>query len=372
MKLEQYMNIYDLIRPALKNVPPYVPGRSIATAQKENGGIPMVKLSSNENLLGPSPKAVQAMKDVASQIHYYPEPKADTLTARIAEYHGVSPDHVVVANGSNTLLDIISNVFLWPDDEVIFCEPTFSVYKSGAIKYDAKPIALPLTKDLKFDLAAMKNAVTDKTKLVQICNPNNPTASYVGKEALEAFIKSMPERVITVLDEAYMDFVESDDCCSMIHMVDDYNVIVARTFSKIYGLAAARVGYIIARPEIAQIIKANTITFSVNQFATAASLASMDDEEYRKLSYETNKAGRAYLLRELSRFNWKVMPSETNFICIVDLPEPPQKIAKELEKRGVIVRGNFPGILRISVGLPEHNQKLLEAVADYFNCLENK
>lgn len=364
------MNINELIRPALRNVPPYIPGKSIAAAQEENGGIPMIKLSSNENLLGPSPKAIRAMQEVAAQINYYPEPKADTLTARIAEYHGVSAEKVVVANGSNTLLDIISNVFLNPDDEVIFCEPTFSVYKSGAIKNGAKPIALALTEDLKFDLAAMKRAVTEKTKLVQICNPNNPTASYVGKAELEELIKSLPEHVITVVDEAYMDFVESDDCCSMLHLVDEHNVIVARTFSKIYGLAAARVGYIIARAEIAQIIKANTITFGVNQFATAASIASMEDEEYRKHSYETNKAGRAYLLQELSRFSWKVMPSETNFICIIDLPEPPQKIAKELEKRGVIVRGNFPGLLRISVGLPEHNEKLIEAVTDYFRCLQ--
>ncbi|HJC57389.1 MAG TPA: histidinol-phosphate transaminase [Candidatus Eisenbergiella intestinipullorum] len=355
--------IKDLVRPEMSQIMPYVAGRTVEQAQKDNGGIPMIKLGSNENQLGPSPKAVQAMIDIVSGTNTYPDPQAGDLREKLAEYYGIKPDHVVCANGSSTILEAICKVFVCPQDEVIYCQPTFQIYGMFARQQGGVPVVLPLDKDLKFDLPAMKAAVTDKTKLVMICNPNNPTASYLGKEELETFIRELPEHVICVIDEAYLEFATAEDCVSMLPLIDRYNVIVVRTFSKIWGLAGARVGYSMASAEISAYLSNAICAFNVNKIVIAAAKASLEDKEFLKASWENNREGKKYLTEELTKFGWKVWPSQSSFLYVTETGMDPKEIAAGMEKRGIIIRGNL-GYLRISIGTMEQSRKMVAAFQD--------
>lgn len=357
------MEIKDLVRPSIAAMPSYVPGRTVEQAQKENGGIPMIKLGSNENQMGPSPKAVQAMMDALSGINTYPDPMASDLAADLADYYGVEPANIVCGNGSSAVLDAICRAYLNPGDEMLFCAPTFQIYGMFAQEMDAAAVALPLDENLKFDLKAMKNAVNEKTKLIMICNPNNPTASYVGAAELSDFIKGLPKHVICVVDEAYIEFSTAPDCATMIPLIYDYNVVVVRTFSKIWGLAGARVGYSIASSEISRYIRSCIITFNVNKIVIAAARASLQDKDFLQASWENNRDGKEYLTRELTAFGWKVWPSQSSFLHVTETGMEPSVIAKEMEKRGIIIRGNL-GSLRISIGTMEQNQKMVAAFRD--------
>lgn len=357
------MEIKELVRPAIAAMPSYVPGRTVEQASKENGGIPMIKLGSNENQMGPSPKAVQAMMDVISGANTYPDPMASDLGEDLADYYGVEPANVVCGNGSSAILEAICKAFLNPGDEVIYCMPTFQIYDMFTKEMDAVPVVLPLDADLKFDLKAMAAAITGKTKLIMICNPNNPTASYLGTKELTDFIKSLPEHVICVVDEAYIEFATDPDCATMIPLIHDHKVVVVRTFSKIWGLAGARVGYSLANAEISRYIRSCILTFNVNKMVIAAARASLTDKEFLQASWENNKEGKEYLMEELKGFGWKVWPSQSSFLYVTETKMEPSVIAKEMEKRGIIIRGNL-GFLRISIGTMEQNRKMVAAFKD--------
>lgn len=357
------MEIKDLVRPSIAAMPSYVPGRSIEQAQKDNGGIPMIKLGSNENQMGPSPKAIQAMIDVISGSNTYPDAMASDLAEDLAEYYGVEPANVVCGNGSSSVLDAICHAYLNPGDEVLFCSPSFQIYAMFAQEMDAVPVMLPLDENLKFDLKAMKEAINEKTKLIMICNPNNPTASYVGAKELSDFIKGLPDHVICVIDEAYIEFATDTDCATMIPLTKDYNVVVVRTFSKIWGLAGARVGYSIASAEISRYIRSCIVAFNVNKIAIAAAKASLKDKEFLQASWENNRDGKEYLTKELTMLGWKVWPSQSSFLHVTETGMEPAVIAKEMEKRGIIIRGNL-GSLRISIGTMEQNKKMVAAFRD--------
>lgn len=355
--------IKDLVRPSMSHIMPYVAGRTVEQAQKENGGIPMIKLGSNENQLGPSPRAVQAMIDAVSGANTYPDPKAMDLAEKLAEYYHITPDRVVCANGSSSILEAVCRVFLNPGDEVIYCEPTFQIYELFTRQQGGVPVGLPLDENLKFDLKAMRAAVTDRTKLIMICNPNNPTASYLGKEELESFIAELPEHVICVIDEAYLEFATAQDCVSMLPLIDRYPVIVVRTFSKIWGLAGARIGYGMANPEITAYLANAICTFNVNKLVIAAAKASLEDKAYLQASWENNREGKEYLTAQLGAFGWKVWPSQSSFLYVTETGMDAGEIAREMEKRGIIIRGNL-GFLRISIGTMEQNRKMVAAFQD--------
>lgn len=360
------MEIKDLVRPSVAAMPSYVPGRTVEKASEENGGIPMIKLGSNESQIGPSSKAIQAMIDIAAGSNTYPDPVASDLGQALADYYGIEPENIVCGNGSSTVLDAICRAYLNPGDEVLFCMPSFQIYEMFTKEMDAVPVVLPLDKDLKFDLGAMKKAITDKTKLVMICNPNNPTGSFVGSKELSDFIKGLPDHVICVIDEAYIEFATNPDCATMLPLINDYNVVVVRTFSKIWGLAGARVGYAMANQEIAKYIRSCICTFNVNKMVIAAAITSLKDKEFLQLSWESNKEGKEYLTYELEKFGWKVWPSQSNFIYITETGMDAGTIAKEMEKRGIIIRGNM-GYLRITIGTMEQNQKMVAAFKDLLN-----
>lgn len=354
--------IEKLVNPVISKIPPYVAGRTVEQAQEENGNIPMMKLGSNENQFGPSPKAAEAMAAEAKEASIYPDPMGIQLKQKLAEYHGVAADNIIVGNGSSTLLDIIGSVFINPGDEVVFCAPTFMLYHGITTANEGIPVMLPLTEELRYDLKAMEAAITDKTKLVMICNPNNPTSTHVDGDELEAFIRRLPEHVVCIIDEAYIEFADDPTCRSMIPMIHDHNVIVLRTFSKIWGLAGARVGFAAAGPEIIHYLSARIMTFNVNRMVIAGAIASLEDEEYLKMSYEGNRQGRDYLTRELAAMGMDVCPSQSNFLY-VDCKRDAAAVAREMEKRGIIIRGNFDR-LRITIGRMEQNEAVVAALKD--------
>lgn len=362
--MEEIMTeLRDLMKKTIADKPAYVAGRTIEQAKKDNGGIEMIKLGSNENLMGPSPKAIEAMKEAASEMNTYPDPMAMDLCAKLAEYYHLKTGNIVCANGSSTILDVISRVFLNPGDEVLYCEPTFQIYEMFAKEAGAVCVGVPLDENLKFDLKALKAAITEKTKLLMICNPNNPTASYLPGEELAAFIKELPDRIICVIDEAYIEYATSEDCVSMIPLIEDYRVIVTRTFSKIWGLAGARLGYAIASEEISSLLRANVITFNVNKMVIAAAKASLDDKEFLESTWKENKEGKEFLTEKMKGFGWKVWSSETNFIYVTETGLEPAYIAAEMEKRGVIIRGNM-GFIRLTIGNMEQNRIMAAAFED--------
>ena len=360
--------IKQLVKPAIAKIPPYVAGKTVAQAQAQQGGRPMIKLGSNENQYGPSPLAVRAMAEAAAASSVYPDPQAADLKEKLAAYYGISEDHFIAGNGSSTILDVIGSVFINPGDETVFCIPTFMLYHSITTANEGVPVMLPLTGEMVYDLDAMEKAITKKTKLVMICNPNNPTGTHVDGDKLEAFIRRLPDHVICLIDEAYIEYADDPSCRSMIGLVDECQLIVLRTFSKLWGLAGARAGYAIASPEIIQYLSAKIMTFNLNRMVIAGAMASLDDRDYFRMSYEGNREGRTYLTRELMALGYKVYPSQSNFLY-VDAGTDPKYMAAEMEKRGIIVRGNFQA-MRITVGTQEQNEAVVKALQDIENLLD--
>ena len=355
--------IKKLVRPSIAAMPAYVPGRTVEEASKANGGIKMIKLGSNESQIGPSPMAVKAMADIAASTNTYPNPVAGDLGEALADYYGVEPGNIVCGNGSSTILDAICRAYVNQGEEVLFCMPSFQIYQMFTEEMDGVSVVLPLDKDLKFDLNAMKEKITDKNKLIMICNPNNPTGSFLNSRELSDFIKSLPSHVICVIDEAYIEYATDPECASMIPLINDYNVIVVRTFSKIWGLAGARVGYAVANEEIAKYIRACVCTFNVNKMVIAGAIASLQDKDFLQKSWEINKEGKEYLSEEMKKFGWHVWPTQSNFIYVTETTKDAADIAREMEKRGIIIRGNM-GFLRITIGTMEQNKKMIEAFKD--------
>ena len=281
------MSLEDLVKDGIKNIPAYIPGDTAESVEKKYGIAPedILKLASNENQFGPSPKAIEAMAKEVGRVHIYPDPFCIEIRKKIGVMNGFddSGDNVVIAVGASGILSLLGEVFIKKGDEVIFCEPTFGAYAGAVIRNDGTPVVLPLTEDLKFDLKAMYNAITDKTKMICICNPNNPTGTVVDSEELKEFIHKVPKDIIIVVDEAYIELSSNPDVKSMVSEIsDDTNVVVARTFSKLYGLAGVRLGYAMCNKEMHAILQKCTSVFTGSRVALAGAMAALDDEEYIK------------------------------------------------------------------------------------------
>lgn len=356
-------NIKTLVRKSVAAMPSYVPGRTVEEASKDNGGIEMIKLGSNESQIGPSPMAVKAMTEMAAGSNTYPNAVAGDLGEALADYYGLEPANIVCGNGSSTVLDAICKAYVNPGEEVLFCMPSFQIYQMFTEEMDGVPVVVPLDENLKFDLKALKEKITDKTKLIMICNPNNPTGSFLTGRELSDFIKDLPKHVICVVDEAYIEYATDPECASMIPLINYYNVIVVRTFSKIWGLAGARVGYAVASEELAKYIRSCICAFNVNKMVIAGAIASLKDKEFLQKSWEINKEGKEYLTEEMEKLGWHVWPTQSNFIYVTETTMDAAEIAKEMEKRGIIIRGNM-GYLRITIGTMEQNRKMIAAFRD--------
>lgn len=348
-------------------IKPYVPGKPIEEVQREYGITDVIKLASNENPLGPSPKVLAALQAALPELNYYPDAQAYTLCRAIAARHGVSPDMVRVGNGADGLIRELCVSYLEDDDEVITSISSFPVYDISTAVMRARLVKTPLTSDLRFDLAAIADAITERTRLIFICNPNNPTGTIVTADEVAEFMRRVPDSVIVAFDEAYHEFVAAPDYPDGLSYVKKgyHNVVVLRTFSKAYGIAGIRLGYGIAQPELLAPLRAASESFPVNRLAQVAGLAALEDDEFVARTVAVNAAGRAYLCREFDRLGLAYAESHTNFVLVHVGPEA-KIIFQELLKRGVIVRPctgyDLPEYLRVSIGTEAQNARFIAAL----------
>mgnify|MGYP000673989302 CR=1 FL=1 len=358
----------SLAQPGVQKLSPYVPGKPVEELAREFGLNPkaIVKLASNENPLGPSPAAIEAIRAALPELTRYPDGNAFALKQALAGRLGVAPAMITIGNGSNDILELVTRAFVGRDDEVVFSEHAFAVYPIVTQAVGARGIVVP-ARDWGHDLDAMAAAVTPATRLVFIANPNNPTGTWIERAALEAFLARVPPEVIVVLDEAYTEYVESgDDMPNGVDYLPRYpNLLVSRTFSKAYGLAALRVGYGVCHPAIADAMNRVRQPFNVNSLALAAAVATLGDDDYLVRSCEVNRQGMAQLEQGFAALGLSWIPSRGNFIA-VDLGREAAPIFQALLREGVIVRpvANYgmPRHLRVSIGLPAENQRFLEAL----------
>ncbi|UVI31043.1 histidinol-phosphate transaminase [Paenibacillus spongiae] len=350
----------------VKKLKPYIPGKSIEDVKKELGLTEIIRMASNENPYGPSPKAIAAAGEALMQTHLYPEPSNRELRGKLGELHKVDPDRILISNGADNVLLIIGQAFVNPGDEVVYCSPTFPVYRTSTVMMGGVPVEVPLTADHKFDLEAMLNHVTPKTKLIYICNPNNPTGTVVDSNQLRSFLQRVPKHVVVVLDEAYAEFISIEQYKSGIdYMNEGFPVISVRTFSKLYGLAAARVGYAIAPAELLQPMLAVREPFPVTRASDAAARAALEDVEYTNFILAENLKGMKFLSAELAKFGYETVESYANFI-FVDTKEDVQPLYDGVMKEGFIIRPctsfGYPHHFRLTIGTHEQNERFIAAL----------
>lgn len=357
----------QLTAPGIAGLVPYVPGKPISELERELGIRDSIKLASNENPLGPGPKARAAIAAVLGEVGRYPDGGGFELRRALAEHHAVPQSAVTLGNGSNDVLDLIARTFLCPGVESVFSEHAFAVY---AISTQAVGATARVAKasDYGHDLAAMADLVTDRTRVVWLANPNNPTGTWVAAAPLESFIANLPRTCVVVVDEAYTEYVDEPDFPDATRWLDRYpNLIVTRTFAKAHGLAALRVGYGLSHPDVADLLNRVRQPFNVNALAQAAATAAIGDHEHVRASVELSRAGMRQYRDAFARLGLDYIPSVGNFIT-VGLGRPAGPVNQGLLERGVIVRpvGNYglPNHLRISIGLEAENARCIAALED--------
>jgi histidinol-phosphate aminotransferase len=358
----------SLAQPGVQKLSPYVPGKPVEELAREFGLNPqdIVKLASNENPLGPSPLAIEAIRRALPELTRYPDGNGFALKQALSSRLGVSSGMITLGNGSNDILELVARAFVGRDDEVVFSEHAFAVYPIVTQAVGGRAVVVP-AREWGHDLDAMAAAVSPATRLVFIANPNNPTGTWIERAELEAFLARIRPDVIVVLDEAYTEYVESADMPNGVDYLASYpNLLVSRTFSKAYGLAALRVGYGVCDPAIADAMNRVRQPFNVNSLALAAAVATLADEEYLVRSREVNRQGMAQLERGFAALGLERIPSRGNFIA-VDLGQDAALVFQALLREGVIVRpvANYgmPRHLRVSIGLPAENQRFLDALS---------
>ncbi|OGF54029.1 MAG: histidinol-phosphate transaminase, partial [Candidatus Firestonebacteria bacterium RifOxyC12_full_39_7] len=350
-----------LQRDAIDKLSPYIPGKPVAEVQRELGISDVIKMASNENPLGASPKAVAAVKKAAEQVYFYPEGSCFELRKAVAEHLQIPADNLIFGNGSDELLLLISQVFLNPGDEVLQGDPklTFVEYKAVTTIADAKPVIVEM-KDFGYDLKTMAEKFTNKTKIVFITNPNNPTGTMITKDELDEFFKKVPEDVIVVLDEAYYEYVGRADYPESVEYVKEgKNVIILRTFSKIYGLAGLRLGYGIARKELIELLGKARQPFNVNLLAQSAGIAALKDIKFVEESKHVNNEGKIWIGDALEAMGITFVRSEANFI-LFDVKVDAKPVTEALMKEGIIVRCIGTGTtIRVTIGTMEQNRRFI-------------
>lgn len=359
------MNVLSLAKPSVLSQPVYEPGKPIEDVARELGLDPatIVKLASNENPFGPSPLAIEAARKALEQGELYPDGGCVVLRNKLAKKLSVAPEQVVIGNGSNEIIELLGHVFLGPGDEVVMGNPAFIVYKLVALLFGAKPVEVPLVNH-KHDLGLLRAAVTPRTKMVFLPSPNNPTGTANTQEEIFAFVRSLPENVIFAYDEAYAEFLDNPPDLRPL-IAEGRPVVCMRTFSKIYGLASLRVGYGLCSAELAGLLNRVRQPFNVNAIGQAAAIAALDDQSFTAKCAKENAAGLKQLEAGFTKLGLEWVPSVANFI-LVKVGDGGRVFA-ELQKRGLIVRPmrpyGMPEWLRVTVGTPAQNEKLLAELA---------
>lgn len=349
------------IHPDIASLSPYVPGKPIEELQRELGLARVIKLASNENPLGPSPKALAALVGGHDSLHRYPDGGAYRLRQALADRWKVSLDHIILGNGSDEVLGLLARTFLAPGDEAVMADQTFVIYKMEVTAAHGKAVIVPLV-NWTHDLDGMAKAITPKTRLVFLCNPNNPTGTMVAADAVARFMAQVPENVIVVFDEAYLEYVRDPHFPdSLQYVTQGRNAIVLRTFSKIYGLAGLRIGYGITTPEITNCLNRVRPPFNANTLAQRAALAALGDDEHVAKSRAVNAAGMQQLESGLRALGFTAIPSQANFVYF-DVKRDGRALFDALLREGVIVRHIEGTMLRVTIGQPDENDAFLASL----------
>jgi histidinol-phosphate aminotransferase len=355
----------ELASPYLRGLTPYAPGKPIEEVERELGVRDSVKVASNENPLGPSPLALAALREALAGVHRYPDGGGHTLRQALGRHWGVSPEEVILGNGSNELLELVGRCFLLPGDEAVYAAQSFVIYDMVAQMTGATKVVVPL-RDLTHDLEAMRRAVTSRTKLVFFANPNNPTGTAVPPGALEAFLEALPADPVVVLDEAYYEYLAPELRPDALRLLrGGRRLLVLRTFSKIYGLAGLRIGYGIGPADLVALLNRLRAPFNTSSLAQVAAAAALQDLPHVAETRAQTEAGRKYLTEQCRALGLGVVPSQANFL-LVDVGRPGAAVTQALLRQGVIVRPmggyGFPTHLRISVGTARENERCIGAL----------
>lgn len=360
----------QLAAPGVRGLHPYQPGKPIEELEREYGVSNIIKLASNENPLGPSPLALAAAQQALKDVWLYPDGAGFVLKQKLSEKFGIAMNQITLGNGSSDVLEFAVRAFVTPADEVIFSKHSFAVYPILTQAAGARAVVTP-AKNWGNDLEAMRAAVTERTRLIFIANPNNPTGTCLGRSELESFIRDLPSHVIVVLDEAYFEYASfaglgGTDFPNGLEWVEHYpNLIVARTFSKCYGLAGLRVGYSVSHPEVADLLNRVRPPFNANLVAMAAAVAALDDDEHLQRTVSLNRDGMHQLVAGFNALGLDYIPSGGNFIS-VDMGRVAAPYYDLLLREGIIVRpvANYamPNHLRVTIGTPEQNERFLGAL----------
>ncbi|HMK61877.1 MAG TPA: histidinol-phosphate transaminase [Dissulfurispiraceae bacterium] len=362
---------YSMIKPleCVSRIKPYVPGKPVKELERELGIKECIKLASNENPAGPSPKAIAALRkclDKAHELCRYPDGSGYYLKNALSQKlsaggHKVATDEIMLGNGSNELLDIAIRTFVDAGDEAVMATPSFVVYSMGVQSAGGIAIEIPL-RDYVHNLSAMADAINKKTRMVFIANPNNPTGTINRKAEFEAFMRRVPDGVLIVMDEAYFEYVRDPEYPdSLSFFADGRDILILRTFSKAYGLASLRIGYGIAKKEILEEMNKIREPFNTNALAQEAALAALSDEDHLKRSIAINEEGKKYLSKELDDLGLRYVPTEANFIYIT-LGSDSRGLFETLLRKGLIIRPVGPEQIRVTIGLPEENKRFIEAL----------
>jgi histidinol-phosphate aminotransferase len=361
----------DLVAPGVRGLQPYIPGKPNAELEREYGISNSIKLASNENPLGPPASALTAIGSELEDLALYPDGSGFYLKSALAEKHAVDPASITLGNGSNEILVLLAETFLTPGLEAIYDQYSFAIYRlavaaTGAVSRIAPSRDRDQAQPFGHDLDAFRALITERTRLVFIANPNNPTGTWLTQSELQAFMRDVPPDCIVVVDEAYGEYVTRDDYPRTVAWLEEFdNLVITRTFSKIYALAGLRVGYAMSSAGIAALLNRVRAPFNVNSLGLSAAKAALADDAFVARSRDLNQQGLEMLSHGFAELGLQVVPSIGNFV-LVDLGRPSGPIYESLLREGIITRpvANYglPDHLRITVGLPEQNQRVLAAL----------
>lgn len=360
-----------LVTRNIEGLRPYKPGKPIEETERETGVKNPAKMASNENPLGPSPKAVEAIRAAAGQMHLYPDGGCYYLKERLAAHlsrYNVEPHNLIIGNGSNEIIEFIIRTFVAPDENIVIGEPSFIIYRLAGISHNREEIAVPLREDLSYNLDAMADAVNDKTKVVFLANPNNPTGIPIYDEDFVHFMTHVRDDVIICVDEAYAEFVDDPEVLDGLKYAPfRHRMVVLRTFSKIYGLAGLRIGYGVSSEEVISYMDRVRPPFNVNRMAQIAASAALDDQDHVRRTQAANASGRSMMETSLTAMGVRWVPSQANFL-LIDLGRPSGPVFEALLRKGVITRPvdnyGLPDCLRVTIGTEGQNREFIRSLKD--------
>ncbi|MDQ1240569.1 MAG: histidinol-phosphate aminotransferase [Thermodesulfobacteriota bacterium] len=362
--------LMEVIKKHIASIPPYVPGKPVAELEREMGVRGAIKMASNENPLGPSPSAMESIRDLLSTCHIYPESSAPVLREAIASVFDLSAENVILGNGSDEIMQLCAHILIGPGDQAIMPTNSFSMYRIVVESFGGEPIKVPLGKDYGLDLSKTRELITDRTRIIFLANPNSPTGTIVTSHALKSFLADLPsQKILVILDEAYREFVREPSCPEGSQLImGNVPLIVLRTFSKIYGLAGLRIGYGLAQPWLIEILNRVRAPFNANSLAQAGALAALTDTDHLRRSRELVWSGLDYLSVELTSLGFHVIPSQANFLCFC-IGSRARDVYEYLLRKGIIVRHlasfGMEDWIRVTVGKTEHNEAFIKALSGF-------